>query len=69
MQRMAIVLHAVAAVVLVLAVIVHAYAAFWVKGTLRAMTRGSVSASWARHHHPLWYRERMQNPSADARVK
>ena len=69
MQRMAIVLHAVAAVVLVLAVIVHAYAAFWVKGTLRAMTRGSVSASWARHHHPLWYRERMQHPSADARVK
>ena len=41
----------------IIALIVHVYAAIWVKGTLRAMMRGNVSAAWARHHHPGWYRE------------
>ncbi len=54
--RIAAVVHAAAGFVLIIAVIVHAYAAFWVKGTLRAMLRGTVSHAWARHHHPLWYR-------------
>lgn len=60
LQRVAVLLHALAAFGLVLAVIVHAYAAIWVKGTLQAMVRGTVSAGWARHHHPLWHREQMQ---------
>jgi formate dehydrogenase subunit gamma len=38
-------------------IIVHVYAAIWVKGTLRAMTRGTVSEAWARHHHRGWYRQ------------
>lgn len=59
-MRVAVVLHAVAAVVLVLATIVHAYAAIWVKGTVRAMTRGTVSEEWARTNHPLWHREMTQ---------
>ena len=41
---------------ILLAVVVHAYAAFWVKGTIRAMTRGTVTQGWARANHPLWYR-------------
>lgn len=57
--RAAAVLHAIAALVLVLTVIVHVYAAIWVKGTIRAMTRGSVSEDWARQHHALWYRDAM----------
>lgn len=60
LQRVAVLLHALAAFVLVLGVIVHAYAAIWVKGTLGAMVRGSVSRAWARHHHPLWYRDQMK---------
>lgn len=60
LQRVAVVVHALAAFILVLAVIVHAYAAIWVKGTLGAMVRGSVSQAWARHHHPLWWRDQMQ---------
>ena len=62
LQRIAVVLHAVAAFGLFLAVVVHAYAAIWVKGTLQAMVRGTVSANWARHHHPLWYREQTGAP-------
>jgi formate dehydrogenase subunit gamma len=57
LRRIAVVVHAVSAVVLVLSVIVHVYAAIWVKGTMRAMTRGTVTESWARHNHPLWHRE------------
>lgn len=55
--RVATLLHSVAAVVLILSVIVHVYAAIWVKGTIRAMTRGTVSEAWARQNHPLWYRD------------
>lgn len=55
--RAASLLHAVAAMVLILGIIVHVYAAIWVKGTLRAMTRGTVSETWAAKNHPLWHRE------------
>ena len=55
-QRVAVLLHAVAAVLLVAGTIIHVYAAIWVKGTVRAMTRGTVSEGWARLNHPLWHR-------------
>ena len=55
--RFSAVVHAAASFVLILGIIVHMYSAiFWVKGSLRAMTRGTVTHAWARHHHPLWYR-------------
>lgn len=57
MRRIAVLLHAISAFVLVLSVIVHVYAAIWVKGTVRAMTRGTVSRGWAQVNHPLWYKE------------
>ncbi len=56
-RRIGVLLHAFSAVVLVLTVIVHVYAAIWVKGTTRAMTRGTVTPGWARMNHPLWYEE------------
>lgn len=59
-QRVAVVLHATAAFVMSLTAVVHIYAAIWVKGTLRAMTQGIVSAGWAKRHHLLWYREKMK---------
>lgn len=55
--RIAVVVHAVSAFILIMGIIAHIYAAvFWVVGAMRAMTRGTVSAAWARHHHPLWHR-------------
>lgn len=57
LRRVAVVVHAASATVLILSVIAHVYAAIWVKGTMRAMTRGTVSESWARRNHPLWYNE------------
>jgi formate dehydrogenase subunit gamma len=61
LRRLAVVLHALFAVVLILSVIVHVYAAIWVKGTMRAMTRGTVSEAWARQNHPQWYRDMTGN--------
>jgi formate dehydrogenase subunit gamma len=56
-MRIAVLLHSVAAVGLIAATIMHVYAAIWVKGTVRAMTRGTVSEGWARTNHALWHRE------------
>ena len=54
--RMAALVHAVSGVLLIITIIVHIYAAIWVKGTMSAITKGTVSRAWAKHHHPLWYR-------------
>jgi len=54
--RVAAVLHAVGATVMICLIIVHVYAAIWVKGTLRAMWVGSVTRAWAKQHHRAWYR-------------
>lgn len=56
-MRVAVLLHSVSAVVLILATIVHVYAVIWVKGTVSAMTRGTVTESWAKLNHPLWHEE------------
>jgi formate dehydrogenase subunit gamma len=51
------VLHDIAALVMLGGFIVHIYeSTAAIRGTLRAMTRGTVERSWARTHHPRWYR-------------
>ncbi|TGC89573.1 formate dehydrogenase cytochrome b556 subunit, partial [Salmonella enterica subsp. enterica serovar Wilhelmsburg] len=46
-----------AAVADIVVIMVHIYAALWVKGTITAMVEGWVTRSWAKKHHPRWYRE------------
>ncbi|OLL31436.1 formate dehydrogenase subunit gamma [Burkholderia sp. SRS-W-2-2016] len=55
--RLSSLVHAAAAFVLIVGIIVHIYAALWVKGSIGAMTRGTVTYGWARKHHPNWFRE------------
>jgi formate dehydrogenase subunit gamma len=55
--RAAALLHAFFAFVLISAIIVHIYAGIWVKGSIRAMTRGGVTPGWAWKHHRAWFRE------------
>ena len=55
--RIAAVIHAISAFVLICSIIVHIYAAIWVKGSIGAMVRGTVTLGWARKHHPKWFRE------------
>ena len=55
--RAAALLHAFFAFVLIFSIIVHIYAGIWVKGSIRAMTRGWVTPGWAWKHHRAWFRE------------
>ncbi|MDO5622293.1 MAG: formate dehydrogenase subunit gamma [Paracoccus sp. (in: a-proteobacteria)] len=56
-RRWAMLIHAAAAVAMVMVFIIHVYAAVWTRGTIRAMTRGSVTGGWAWRHHRKWLRE------------
>jgi formate dehydrogenase subunit gamma len=55
-KRWALLLHAIGAVGIILLLIVHVYAAIWVKGSIRAMTDGTVTGGWAWRHHRKWLR-------------
>jgi formate dehydrogenase subunit gamma len=57
LRRVAGLLHAVSAFVMFVGIGVHVYAAYWTRGSIRSMVRGTVSQAWARFHHPAWYRE------------
>jgi formate dehydrogenase subunit gamma len=56
-KRIAVLIHAAAAVAIICVWIVHVYAAIWVRGTIGAMTRGRVTGGWAWRHHRKWLRE------------
>jgi len=56
-RRLAGLVHAVCSFVMFVGIGVHVYAAFWTKGAIDAMVRGTVTPRWARFHHPAWYRE------------
>lgn len=53
--RLAALAHATAAFVLITAIVVHIYAAIWIKGSIGAMVKGTVTLGWARKHHPRWF--------------
>jgi formate dehydrogenase subunit gamma len=56
-KRIAVLIHSLAAIVIICVWIVHVYAAIWVRGTFRAMIKGSVTGGWAWRHHRKWLRE------------
>ncbi len=56
-RRWALLIHSLAAVAIILVFILHVYAAIWTRGTIRAMTRGTVTGGWAWRHHRKWLRE------------
>lgn len=70
-QRWAALIHAAAAIVMILIWITHVYASIWIQGTMRAMTRGNVTAGWAYRHHRKWLKQlaalgRRQAPEPNA---
>ncbi|MGE5203052.1 MAG: formate dehydrogenase subunit gamma [Acidobacteriota bacterium] len=64
-KRLAVLIHAIAAITAICVWIVHVYAAIWVRGTLRAMTRGNVTGGWAWRHHRKWLRELVSGSSKE----
>jgi len=65
--RIGLLLHAVAAIALMLLIIGHAYLTFWVKGSISGMISGYVSHSWAKRHHPRWHRQVLAERAAEER--
>jgi formate dehydrogenase subunit gamma len=60
--RVAAVIHAATAAVMIAFIIVHIYAAIWTRGTIRAMWYGTVTRAWAKQHHRAWYRQVTGDP-------
>ena len=55
--RLAALVHAICAFVLICGIIVHVYSAFWIKGSIESMVRGTVTPGWAWKHHRAWFRQ------------
>ena len=62
-KRVAVLVHAMAAVAIICVWIIHVYAAIWVRGTISAMTKGRVTGGWAWRHHRKWLRELVHRPA------
>jgi formate dehydrogenase subunit gamma len=56
-KRLAVLTHSIAAVGAICVLILHVYAAIWVRGSFGAMIKGSVTAGWAWRHHRKWFRQ------------
>jgi formate dehydrogenase subunit gamma len=55
--RVASVVHAASAAVMIGLIIFHIYAGIWTKESINAMVYGWVRRAWAKQHHPAWFRE------------
>jgi formate dehydrogenase subunit gamma len=57
-REAAILIHDATFIVFVVAVVFHVYLGTAAEpGTFPSMVRGTVTKTWARFHHPAWYRE------------
>lgn len=63
-KRLAALVHAVAAVGAIVVWVVHVYAAIWVRGTISAMTRGTVTGGWGWRHHRRWLKKEVAEGKA-----
>lgn len=55
-QRVALLVHSLAAVGAIIVWITHVYAGIWIRGSMRAMLHGWVTPGWAYRHHRKWLR-------------
>jgi formate dehydrogenase subunit gamma len=66
-QRVALLIHSLAAIAAIIVWIIHVYAAIWVRGSMRAMTQGWVTPGWAWRHHRKWLRQLVATGSTGPR--
>lgn len=61
--------HDVAGLIMLGGFFIHVYeGTLALPGSLRSMTRGTVTAQWARKHHPAWYSEVLKGSDDEAAV-
>jgi formate dehydrogenase subunit gamma len=58
-QRLAVLIHSIAAILAILGFLIHLHMVLWEPGTLRSMVAGTVTGGWAWKHHRKWLRERV----------
>ena len=68
-QRGAALIHSLCAAAAIMIWIIHVYAAIWVRGSVRAMTRGYVTPGWAWRHHRKWFRQLVTTGSPGPRPR
>jgi formate dehydrogenase subunit gamma len=56
-QRVAVLIHSLAAIAAIIVWVIHVYAAIWVRHSVRGMTQGYVTPGWAWRHHRKWLEE------------
>ena len=61
-KRYAVLAHSVAAIFAIAIILVHIYAGLWIRGTTRAMMRGTVTGGWAMRHHRKWFFRQASTP-------
>jgi len=67
--QLAIVVHAIAALLLIAIAFAHIWMVLTVEGTMEAMNDGSVDENWAKSHHSLWYEEATGSNSSEVEGK
>jgi formate dehydrogenase subunit gamma len=65
-KRVAVLIHSMAAVAGIAVLIMHVYAGVWIRGSVRGMVRGYVTAGWAWRHHRKWLLEEAEQSSPRA---
>jgi formate dehydrogenase subunit gamma len=71
-QRIALLIHSLAAIGAIIVWIIHVYSGIWIRGSMRAMMHGWVTPGWAYRHHRKWFRQLVETgsrgpvPNADA---
>jgi AMP-binding enzyme len=68
-QRAAALIHSYAAIAAIIIWITHVYAAIWVRGSMRGMTQGYVTPSWAWRHHRKWLKSLVATGSRGPRPR
>ena len=68
-QRIALLIHSLAAIAAIIVWIIHVYAAIWVQGSVRSMTQGYVTPGWAWRHHRKWLRRLAETDSIGPRPR
>jgi formate dehydrogenase subunit gamma len=62
-QRIALLIHSLAAIGAIIVWITHVYAGLWIRGSVHAMTQGWVTPGWAYRHHRKWFRRLVETGS------
>jgi formate dehydrogenase subunit gamma len=62
-QRIALLIHSLAAIGAIIVWVTHVYAGLWIRGSMRAMMHGYVTPGWAYRHHRKWFRSLVQTGS------